>query len=55
MRKDIRFNALVKQASRNADDSKWRLDILVDGQPQVEEYDKVVLPQLPDAREHGRL
>lgn len=41
MHKDIVFNALVKQASRNQDDSKWRLDLVVDGESRVEEYDKV--------------
>lgn len=39
--KDIVFNALVKQVSRNTDDSKWRLDLAVNGESQVEEYDKV--------------
>lgn len=41
MLRDIVFNATVKQASRNEDDSKWRLDLLVNGEPRVEEYDKV--------------
>jgi dimethylaniline monooxygenase (N-oxide forming) len=41
MHKDIVFNAVVKQASRNKDDSKWRLDLIVDGELRVEEYDKV--------------
>ncbi|KFX97184.1 hypothetical protein O988_04978 [Pseudogymnoascus sp. VKM F-3808] len=42
MLRDIVFNATVKQASRNEDDSKWRLDFVVNGERRVEEYDKVV-------------
>jgi dimethylaniline monooxygenase (N-oxide forming) len=41
MHKDIVLNAWVKQASRNEDDTKWRLDLVVDGKPRVKEYDKV--------------
>lgn len=41
MHKDIVFNALVKEVSRNKDDSKWRLQAIVDGESRVEEYDKV--------------
>ena len=41
MHKDIVFHAFVKQVSRNKDDSKWRLDLVVDGKSRVEEYDKV--------------
>lgn len=41
MHKDIVFNALVKQVFRNHDDSKWSLDLVVGGEPQVCEYDKV--------------
>ena len=41
MHKDIVFNALVKQVSRNKDDGKWRLDLVIDGESRVEEYDKV--------------
>lgn len=41
MHKDIVLNAFVKQASRNKDDSNWRLDLVIDGESRVEEYDKV--------------
>jgi dimethylaniline monooxygenase (N-oxide forming) len=41
MHKDIVFNALVKQVSRNKDDSQWRLDLVVNGESQIKEYDKV--------------
>jgi cation diffusion facilitator CzcD-associated flavoprotein CzcO len=41
MHKDIVFNALVKQVSRNKEDSKWRLEFMVDGELRVEEYEKV--------------
>jgi dimethylaniline monooxygenase (N-oxide forming) / hypotaurine monooxygenase len=41
MQKDIVFNALLKQVSRNKDDSKWRLELVVNGEPQVKEFDKV--------------
>ncbi|KUJ13257.1 putative dimethylaniline monooxygenase [Mollisia scopiformis] len=41
MLKDIVFNAQVKQVSRNKDDSKWQIDLVVDGEPRVEEFDKV--------------
>jgi dimethylaniline monooxygenase (N-oxide forming) len=41
MLKDIVFNASVEKVSRNRGDSKWRLELVVDGEPRVEEYDKV--------------
>lgn len=41
MIKDITFNTSVKEVSRNKEDSKWRLDLVVDGESQVEEFDKV--------------
>ncbi len=41
MMKDIVFNAAVRQVSRNNDNSKWRLEVLVNGESRVEEYDKV--------------
>jgi dimethylaniline monooxygenase (N-oxide forming) len=41
MHKDIEFNTLVKKVSRNKDDSKWQLGLIVDGESRVEEYDKV--------------
>jgi dimethylaniline monooxygenase (N-oxide forming) len=36
------FGALVTRAARNEDDTRWRLEMLVDGKPQFEEFDKVV-------------
>ncbi len=42
MLKDIVLNASVVQVSRNQENSKWRLDVLVNGESRVEEYDKVV-------------
>lgn len=41
LHKDIVFNAWIKQATRNEDDNKWRLELEVDGQLRVEEFDKV--------------
>lgn len=41
MHKDIVFNASVKQAYRNEDDTKWLLDLVINGEPRVEEFDKV--------------
>lgn len=41
MHKDIVFNASLKQVSRNKDDNKWRLDLIVEGESRVEEFDKV--------------
>lgn len=40
--KDMVFNASVTQAVRNEDDSKWRLEMLINGEPRTEEFDKVV-------------
>lgn len=39
--KDIVFNSNLKQVSRNKDDSKWRVDLEVDGVSRTEEFDKV--------------
>ena len=39
--KDIVFNATLKQVARNENTNKWRLHLLVNGEPQFEEYDKV--------------
>jgi dimethylaniline monooxygenase (N-oxide forming) len=39
--KDIVFKASLKQVTRNKDDTKWRLELQVGGQLQVEEFDKV--------------
>ena len=43
MQKDIVFNASVKQVSRSKEDSKWRLEFMVDGELRFEEYEKVAL------------
>lgn len=42
MHKDIVFNASVKQVYRNKNDSKWRLEFMVDGELRAKEYEKVV-------------
>jgi dimethylaniline monooxygenase (N-oxide forming) len=41
MHKEIVFNASVKQVTRNKEDKRLRLDIMVDGDLRVEEYEKV--------------
>ncbi|KAJ7512020.1 putative dimethylaniline monooxygenase [Mycena galericulata] len=41
LHKHIVFNALLKQVTRNKEDTKWRLELIIDGEPRVEEYDKV--------------
>lgn len=41
MHKDIVFNASLQNVSRTKDDSKWQLDLIINGEPQVEEFDKV--------------
>jgi dimethylaniline monooxygenase (N-oxide forming) len=38
---DVVFGASVKEATRNEDDTKWRLDMLINGKPQMMEFDKV--------------
>ncbi|KAI1134604.1 putative dimethylaniline monooxygenase [Hypoxylon sp. FL0543] len=43
MLKDIVFNAFLKRVVRNEDDTKWQVEVVVDGKHQVLEYDKVVL------------
>ncbi|OAG10080.1 putative dimethylaniline monooxygenase [Paraphaeosphaeria sporulosa] len=52
--KDIVFDAALKRVSRNEDDTKWRVELLVMGEIRVEEFDKVALchgyqtyPQMP--------
>ncbi len=35
------LNSLVRKVSRNQEDSKWQLDLVIDGESRVEEYDKV--------------
>ncbi|EON99272.1 putative flavin containing monooxygenase 9 protein [Phaeoacremonium minimum UCRPA7] len=39
---NIVFNTSVKQASRNSDDTKWRLDIETNGKAETVEFDKIV-------------
>ncbi|KAI1321100.1 putative dimethylaniline monooxygenase [Xylariaceae sp. FL0255] len=41
--KDIVFGATLKKVTRNDTDTKWRLEFQVDGQPRIEEFDKVAL------------
>lgn len=41
--KDITFNASLKEVKRNEYDTRWRLELLVDGVLKVEEFDKVAL------------
>ncbi|CAJ2499665.1 Uu.00g025180.m01.CDS01 [Anthostomella pinea] len=41
--RDIVFGATLKRATRNDTDTKWRLELDIDGQPRVEEFDKVAL------------
>jgi dimethylaniline monooxygenase (N-oxide forming) len=40
--KDMVFNASVTRATRNQSDTKWCIEMLVDGEPRKEEFDKVV-------------
>jgi dimethylaniline monooxygenase (N-oxide forming) len=40
--KDIVFGASVTRATRNTGDTRWRLEMLVNGQKRTEEFDKVV-------------
>ncbi|KAF2733991.1 putative dimethylaniline monooxygenase [Polyplosphaeria fusca] len=39
--KDVVFGASVTAAARNEDDTKWRLEMSVDGKGRIEEFDKV--------------
>jgi hypothetical protein len=39
--KDIVFDATLTSVSRSKDDSKWRVDLIVDGVDRSEEFDKV--------------
>ncbi|KAI0601207.1 flavin-containing monooxygenase 9 [Biscogniauxia sp. FL1348] len=41
--KDIVFNASLKRVSRNKEDTKWLLEVVVDGELREFEYDKVAL------------
>ena len=52
--KYIVFDAALKQVRRNKDDTKWCVEVLVNGESKVEEFDKVALchgyqtyPQMP--------
>jgi dimethylaniline monooxygenase (N-oxide forming) len=38
---DVVFNAKLEQAYRNEEDSKWLLQLSINGKPQIEEYDKI--------------
>ncbi|KAF1842858.1 putative dimethylaniline monooxygenase [Cucurbitaria berberidis CBS 394.84] len=53
--KDVVFGASVIRATRNEEDTAWRLEMLVNGEPQSKEFDKVVFchgyqtnPEMPD-------
>ncbi|KAF2704062.1 putative dimethylaniline monooxygenase [Pleomassaria siparia CBS 279.74] len=53
--KDVVFGASVKKAFRTKDDTKWRLEISIDGEAKEEEFDKVAFchgyqtqPVMPD-------
>jgi dimethylaniline monooxygenase (N-oxide forming) len=39
--KDIVFSANLKRIIRNEDDTKWRLELDIEGKPEVREFDKV--------------
>ncbi|KAI1373153.1 putative dimethylaniline monooxygenase [Hypoxylon crocopeplum] len=41
MLKDIVFNAFLKRVVRNEEDTKWQVEVVIDGKLQVLEYDKV--------------
>ncbi|TID06233.1 Dimethylaniline monooxygenase [N-oxide-forming] 5 [Colletotrichum higginsianum] len=41
--KHMTFNTTVKQVTRNADGSKWRVEMIKSGIPEYQEFDKVVL------------
>lgn len=52
--KDIVFDAALKKVYRNEDDTKWLVELLINGETKVEEFDKVALchgyqtyPQMP--------
>ena len=38
---DIVFHARVKQAKRNSDDTKWLLEVEIDGETKTHEFDKI--------------
>lgn len=41
--KYVVFGATLKQVRRNAEDTKWLVEVLVDGELKAEEFDKVAL------------
>jgi len=54
LNKDIVFNAAVNLVVRNKDNSRWRIDLTVDGINRIEEFDKIAFchgyqnkPKLP--------
>lgn len=38
---DLVFSANLKRATRNESDTKWRLELDIDGKPEIREFDKV--------------
>lgn len=40
---DIVFGASLKEVNRNKEDTKWCVEVVVDGETRVEEFDKVAL------------
>jgi dimethylaniline monooxygenase (N-oxide forming) len=59
--KDITFGASLRQVTRNKDDTRWIVEVEIDGKPQVQEFDKVAfthgyqtkakMPELPGRNE----
>jgi dimethylaniline monooxygenase (N-oxide forming) len=50
----------VTRATRNKDDTRWRLEMIVDGETRTEEFDKVVfchgyqtVPKMPTYEGQG--
>lgn len=41
--KDIVFCASLKNVRRNDDDTRWLVEVLIDGETKTEEFDKVAL------------
>lgn len=41
--KDIVFGASLKNVRRNDDDTRWLVEVLIDGEIKTEEFDKVAL------------
>ena len=40
--KNLVFDAKVQKATRTGDDTKWRLDMLINGECSFQDFDKVV-------------